>query len=471
MKSVFIIFVAVALTLPSYSNTTNSDNVKYYKVIAELLQNGINEALNNNMKECYQYFDEAYAMAETQKLEQLLPILAISHSRLLFIEEKYSDAFIKIEKVSHLIAKQPSTTFAGDYYEILAQCYLEQEKWDLALLNLQKAEEIRIKVEPGKNWRTYNGMAKAYRSIGKDDLADEYSIKASKLSKIQNARRIILDIQNELKFDEQSGTIASLSMQNIKAKAELQKAKFRNILLLTLLVAFVIISILLFYILKQRTLYNKEMAIKNELISKSLGEKEALVQEVHHRVKNNLQIISSLLSLHSRSVHDKITTEALLESQSRVMTMSLIHQNLYKNGPSSRLEVKEYLNNLCRQIFDTYNILGSKIKIHTDIQYGMVDVNLLVPLGLIVNELITNALKYAFEGRDAGFINITLGSVNEIMKLTVKDDGNGYNMEQNEGGFGHKLIDVFARKLEAEVIKKVDHGTSITLIFKHHYFE
>lgn len=443
---------------------SSKDSFQIYKEISILLQIGINEALNNNLDVCYKSFDEAYQEALKQGLNDLLPIIAISHSRLYLIENNYDEAFRAIRKAKPYIDIQPQSILASDYYELMAQCYMDQKKFDLALNNLKLAEVIRAKYEPGKNWRTYTGMANIYRELNNDKVAQKYREKASKLSKIQNSRRTMLDLQNELKFDEQSGTIELLNTINFKTRTELEKSKFRNILLLTMLLAFVIISVLLIYILRQRSLHAKEMSIKNDVISKNLIEKEDLIMEIHHRVKNNLQVISSLLSLQSRTVDDKNASDALRQSQSRVMAMSLIHHNLYKNGPASQLDINEYLTNLCQQIFNSYNLVGDKLRLQTEIAYSLIDVNLLVPLGLIINELITNSLKYAFKDRASGNIIVTGHFMDNAIILKVQDDGIGDTAEPNITGFGTKLVETFAKKINAQIIKKFENGTLTTII-------
>jgi two-component sensor histidine kinase len=177
-----------------------------------------------------------------------------------------------------------------------------------------------------------------------------------------------------------------------------------------------------------------------------------------------LQVISSLLSLQSRTVDDKNASDALRQSQSRVMAMSLIHHNLYKNGPASQLDINEYLTNLCQQIFNSYNLVGDKLRLQTEIAYSLIDVNLLVPLGLIINELITNSLKYAFKDRVSGNIIVTGHFMDNAIILKVQDDGIGDTAEPNITGFGTKLVETFAKKINAQIIKKFENGTLTTII-------
>ena len=174
-------------------------------------------------------------------------------------------------------------------------------------------------------------------------------------------------------------------------------------------------------------------------------------------------MISSLLSLQSRTVEDQSAVDALNESQSRVLSMSLIHQNLYKDGPSSHLNVKDYITNLTTHLFHTYNINKDKIGLELEVDEVDLDVATLVPLGLIINELVTNALKYAFAGKEKGTVKVTFKHNENSLFLTVNDDGIGQTPMENTSGFGSRLVATFAKKLDAEIIRTFDKGTSVSI--------
>lgn len=465
MKLLIYLFIFLLIDLDAQDLPQPSETILFHRQISYLLQEGIEKALVNKIDESYHYFEEAYKLAMLHNDSLLIPIIVISKSRLYLIEEKYDEAYVCVLRASKYIESRPVSTLAGDYFEFLGQCYTQQKKYDLALEQLRKCEKIRKELEPGKNWRTYNGMARIYKILNQVDPYEKYSDMASKLSKIQNSKRIIMDMQNELKFDEQSGTISFLNQENFKTRAALQRTKFRNQLLLVSLISFVILTLFLFFILRLKNKHNREIALKNDIIGKSLIEKEALMKEIHHRVKNNLQIISSLLSLQSRAVEDQNASDALLQSQSRVISMSLIHETLYRAGPNSELDLSEYITNLGHQIFNTYNIKGERVVLHLDVDHCVVDVSILVPLGLIINELITNALKYAFTDREEGNIWVSGKLVDGVIRLIIWDDGIGMQSNFGEKGFGIKLIETFAKKLNAQLEMSFQNGTKTVMAF------
>lgn len=163
-----------------------------------------------------------------------------------------------------------------------------------------------------------------------------------------------------------------------------------------------------------------------EQIRGSLKEKEVLLSEVHHRVKNNLQIISSLLALQCERVTDETVRGALMDSQSRVRSMALIHEQLYRSGDLARIDFARYIEGLSKTLLDSYSSKSSRVRITADVDKVFLPVGLALPCGLIVNELLTNCLKHAFPGGRSGKVHIEFhGDRAEGYNLTVSDDGTG----------------------------------------------
>jgi PAS domain S-box-containing protein len=163
-----------------------------------------------------------------------------------------------------------------------------------------------------------------------------------------------------------------------------------------------------------------------EKIKESIREKEVLLREIHHRVKNNMQVISSLLNLQSTHIKDKEALETFKESQSRIRAMSLIHEKLYGSEDLARIEFGDYVRDLTRHIFVAYRATSPRVSLHIDISDIFLDINTAIPCGLIINELVSNSLKHAFSEVGKGHITITLHSPNaNETELIVSDDGIG----------------------------------------------
>jgi two-component sensor histidine kinase len=209
------------------------------------------------------------------------------------------------------------------------------------------------------------------------------------------------------------------------------------------------------------------LELKNNIISVSLSEKEVLLKEIHHRVKNNLQVISSLLNLQSKSIIDEKALAALNEGRNRVKSMALIQQNLYRDDNLTGVDIKDYIEKLINSLFVSYNIETAKIKLQTNIEQLQLDVDTVIPLGLIINELISNALKYAFVNKQNGLLQVMLYIQNTQLVLCVKDDGIGMDNDDlnknNSASIGFKLVQSFLQKLEATMNVEKNNGTTITL--------
>ena len=214
-------------------------------------------------------------------------------------------------------------------------------------------------------------------------------------------------------------------------------------------------------------LYRK-LRSSNVTISTALREKETLLQEIHHRVKNNLQVISSLLSLQSKYVKDETAISALNEGQNRVESMALIHQNLYREDNITGVNMKNYIPLLADNIFNSYNIQGDQIKIEYEIDEVTLDVATVIPIGLVLNELISNALKYAFSEKEKGELKVSFLERQNTLLLKVADNGVGLGDKEVLPGFGTKLIKSFTRKLEGELNIYSENGTTVEILIKNY---
>ncbi len=467
-RLIFAYLFSIGFCWPGYSlSSPDNERIQDYKLISEIIYDGIDLVLDNKIDEGHHSFMQALKLAQQKNYQELIPIIVISQSRLFALEDKHQEGLDALLGLESYFIGNYDRPYAGDYFEYVGHTYLKMGNLELALESLKKCEAIRLNKEPAKNWRTYNGMAEIFDRQGHPDLAKEYTLKAKRLSKMQNSKKMLDDIKTDLTFNEKEGTIAILSSENRTIKTALRSAQSRNFYFGIGLAFLALCSGFLYVLLRQRNKLNREVNLRNELISKNLEEKEYLVKEIHHRVKNNLQVISSLLSLQSRTVDDQSATDALNESQSRVLSMSLIHQNLYKENNNSQIDVKSYLTNLCQHLFTTYNINQDRIKLELQIEEMDIDVGSMVPLGLIINELITNSLKYAFEEKKNGTIGVSCKQDENRLVLKVWDDGIGQTPIGNSEGFGYRLIKIFAERLNAKISKTTDNGTSIELVINH----
>jgi two-component sensor histidine kinase len=240
---------------------------------------------------------------------------------------------------------------------------------------------------------------------------------------------------------------AALGRENTLKENELGKEKSLRWSLVAGAAVFLLSAISIFI------LYRKQKK-KNAIIEKQSADLEVLMKEIHHRVKNNLQVVSSLLDLQSHTITDSQASAAVKEGKNRVQSMALIHQNLYSEGNIKGIMVKEYISNLVQSLSDSYNITNDKVKVNINIDDLNLDVDTMIPLGLVLNELVSNSFKYAFKETTSGILNILLEEKNEKLHLKVSDNGSGFPVDvdvKTSKSFGMKMIRAFAQKLKASL--------------------
>ena len=205
----------------------------------------------------------------------------------------------------------------------------------------------------------------------------------------------------------------------------------------------------------------EEIKIKNE-------QNELLLKEIHHRVKNNLEIVSGLLELQSAQISDAAIQKAMQESQNRVQAMGILHQKLYQGTNLGTIEMKEYFAHLGEGVLDSFDA-DHRVKIELAMESLELDIDTAVPIGLIVNELLTNALKYAFPDNRSGAINIALEEAGEDqLILKVRDNGVGIDPKKDVHGtgFGSQLVLLLTKQLGGSMNQEVHDGTLFTLTLK-----
>ncbi|UTB32928.1 MAG: ATP-binding protein [Methanobacterium sp. ERen5] len=211
-----------------------------------------------------------------------------------------------------------------------------------------------------------------------------------------------------------------------------------------------------------------------ESIQKSLEEKEMLLKEIHHRVKNNLMVISSLLSLQSRYIKDEVSKNIFKESQNRARSMALIHELLYQSTDLKRIDFGKFINTLTGELYRIYISNQNLIKLNVDVKSVMVDINTAIPLGLIVNELVSNSMKHAFPDGRNGNIEIKFCSADDNYTLVVEDDGVGFPEDidlDNTDSLGLRIVNSLTEQIDGELLLDKTSGSKFIIKFKEECYE
>ncbi len=203
-------------------------------------------------------------------------------------------------------------------------------------------------------------------------------------------------------------------------------------------------------------------------LKQSLKEKELMLQEIHHRVKNNMQVVSSLLSMQSFNIKNKKVLDIFKSIQNRICSMARVHEDLYQSDDFGDVEVEKYIRDLIEHLYDSYRINQDKISLELSLNNVVLDIGTAMPLGIILNELITNTFKYAYPKDKKGKIVISLHQENNHYILIVKDEGIGFPEEvfEKAATLGFQLIHGLVQQLNGEIMCSIENGVKYTINFK-----
>lgn len=232
---------------------------------------------------------------------------------------------------------------------------------------------------------------------------------------------------------------------------------------------------------KTHTLATMNRAMEAEIeerlrqLKASLREKDILLREIHHRVKNNLQVVSSLIDLQAARQKDLGVQALFLDARDRVRSMALIHEKLYQSEDLAQAELGSYTRNLMKELFQAHGEVSSKIRLNMELEPVRLPIDRAIPCGLILNELATNSLKHAFVDRSEGFIGISLSSVeNRSVRLVFRDDGRGFPAGfdwHSAESLGLRLVRMLSEQLGADLSHHNGSGTTFELHFNIHETE
>jgi two-component sensor histidine kinase len=393
--------------------------------------------------------------------------------------KKYREAIPPLKKDIYYSLKAKNLLSASNSYNLIAECYLELKEYNLARKYIDSCKPLIAEVEELSP--TLSNMlveAKYYKCTGNLNKAaefyDKYIHYKDSITKTDNENKLInQQVSFELYQKESLLIDKEKIIQKNKLISEHQKTQRLYLLLGIAILVFVILLLVINTQMNKRR--QAEMFIKNKhiiqqktAIESALKEKEFLIKEIHHRVKNNLQIISSMLNLQAETIDNAEAKEVLQESRLRINSMALIHQLLYSKNNMLNVSISDYLNTLLSQIEKSYNTVSSKIV--TDLKCDAINIDLdtAIPLGLIVNELVTNSYKHAFNKADSGIISVAFSKneADNTYTLKVSDNGKGFDATQLKNhSLGMELIQMLAEQLNSKMVFKNEGGTLAEITF------
>jgi two-component sensor histidine kinase len=401
---------------------------------------------------------------------------AITYRDLKELEKAHEDYLIGLE-----IAEKNNieNTYTGILNANLGQYYMDKNQPDKAILQLNKALVIHEKLNnQSAIEHAYRNLSYAFREKKEYQKAVELAQKSVDISKTLNdphrafnsyealylaqkdaglfkealaSLEINKDLEDSTVRAEKTKGVAEIETKYETEKKEIliQKLDEKNQLQRRQLIGFVVGLIMLLGL--SVTLYNQNQTVRasRQQISEQSDQLKLMMKELHHRVKNNLAIVSSLLKIQSSKIEDEKAVKAVRQGQQRVEAMSLIHQRLYQTDKVTNINIKEYINDLAESLMSAYGYKSDEFDLIINIEKEQLDVDLAIPLGLIINELLTNSFKYAYENVKRPLLKIDL-KMDRGLTLEVQDNGPGIDMEHWQ-----KAKDSFGKKLIAGLTKQI----------------
>ncbi|WP_111684916.1 tetratricopeptide repeat-containing sensor histidine kinase [Winogradskyella tangerina] len=338
-------------------------------------------------------------------------------------------------------------------------------RYDEAIEQLNDVFSFEEHQSLNQEQRAYNLLADAYEKKGdfKSALATFKDFKTMTDS-IYTSESIEIIAEKDALYNQQKkdAEIALLNKENEISETKLSRS---NAIIAISLIGLVLLTIAAIALLR----LNKKIKSKNDTITKALKDRELLLHETHHRVKNNLQMISSLLNLQSKYVDDDKVLEVLQNGRNRVQSMAILHKNLYVGNDLNMVNIQDYFEGLVNSILNSYNKTENEVELSVKAKDVFMDVESVIPVGLIANELVTNSLKHAFpnELKEKPTINIEMNEDDNNFILKVKDNGIGIKDEFiNKGkaeSFGQRLIASLTKKLKATINVSNGSGTEVSI--------
>ena len=426
--------------------------------------------------EAKQYFSEAYNLIEHTSNKDLIAALLVTMGNFHNQIGEFQKTQTLLNQSLTYFSPNDRPDIACEAYRMLAEASSELNAPEEAIQYYKEALAY-VDKENG-NVREKIAILKSsfefYRKVGRYEEAlityEAYNTLQDSLLNLEKVKNIN-ELQTKYETAEKDKEIAVLNAETQKQELALLKQQQYSQFFIVAIGIILMVGAFFYYRYKNNQKVNKLLTDKNNELSlnkKSLEgallEKETLLKEIHHRVKNNLQLITSLLNLQADDETPQTIDDFLYKGQNRVKSMALIHEQLYRSERVSSINIKEYTHKLVESIFRAFGIQKGEVDLSTNIEPVQLDIDQAIPLGLIINELVNNSLKHAFDHQTNRAIQIDLKKMDDGLELMIKDNGSGFkNSEAFQNSLGLKLVKLLTRQLKGSIEIKGDKGTEAKL--------
>ncbi|UKN02634.1 ATP-binding protein [Paracrocinitomix mangrovi] len=422
---------------------------------------------------------ESYAIAGMEQKKKLNQESSIGYSYQLLAKIAYERSkydlclrYLKESDEKFSILNNSDEMHKNDF--LRAECYYRMGNYDKSMEKLKPLEEIYLtRFTKDDQAEFYELMANIYQQKGDLDTSNDYlriTLKLRKEIYLSNDKGFVTEFVDFIEDEEVqlNNRIQSLKNKQEKEKLELQikNDREKEVWIYTLFLVSILCLIIIIMVIANAFRRNKRI---NADLSNSIEENKILFREVHHRVKNNFQIISSLLSLQQGIEEDERGKKVLTDAQGRIQSMSLVHEMLYRKNEVKSIDFADYTNELIGMVIGYYVEDFNQVKFSVDSNVKNMDLELAIPIGLIINEAVTNSIKYAFDSYDEAEINVSFNQNGQgKYHLLITDNGKGIPEEYLNGkieSLGIELISILSEQLGGEAKITNTDGTKIELEF------
>jgi len=456
----------------------------------------------DDAKKSLENYEKAIVIAEKVNDNQLMAVV-LSNIGILYKKTGETEKALQCYEKSLVIKKELNdTTGYGLTLGLIGEIYEGKGKLNEALRFYNKSLVISKKEKDSKGMAiSLNRIAKIYFKQNLVDKAKEKTLEALSFAKESDSDELIMisalslssiyerekswdkafefqklhikmrdrvksiEVQRKITEEQTKYDLSSqqqkIDFLSFKNKTQETRLRENKIYIILISIAFVFVSVLVLGYRKS----NKKKQLINELLERENDTKKTMLQEIHHRIKNNLQVVNSLLRMQASKTNDVDIKNAFKETQSRVLSIAKLHEKMYNSGDFKNINAKEHISLLVKDIIENYTV-GTKVSLKLDLEELLFDSKIMMPLSLIINEIMTNSLKYAFNNEEDATITVRLKQLSATKnELYIADNGIGYDIEKEKKGLGTKLIQSLTKQISGTILQNTKNGTSITITF------
>jgi len=456
----------------------------------------------DDAKKSLENYEKAIVIAEKVNDNQLMAVV-LSNIGILYKKTGETEKALQCYEKSLVIKKELNdTTGYGLTLGLIGEIYEGKGKLNEALRFYNKSLVISKKEKDSKGMAiSLNRIAKIYFKQNLVDKAKEKTLEALSFAKESDSDELIMisalslssiyerekswdkafefqklhikmrdrvksiEVQRKITEEQTKYDLSSqqqkIDFLSFKNKTQETRLRENKIYIILISIAFVFVSVLVLGYRKS----NKKKQLINELLERENDTKKTMLQEIHHRIKNNLQVVISLLRMQASKTNDVDIKNAFKETQSRVLSIAKLHEKMYNSGDFKNINAKEHISLLVKDIIENYTV-GTKVSLKLDLEELLFDSKIMMPLSLIINEIMTNSLKYAFNNEEDATITVRLKQLSATKnELYIADNGIGYDIEKEKKGLGTKLIQSLTKQISGTILQNTKNGTSITITF------